>query len=542
MADQAPELLEQLTGGLTGATWRARQPDGLDVLVFQTILREESSRQSALDRLRRLGRISNPHLAPVRGWWSDADSVWVVGDLEQGVSLPDLPGGGFLSPQQAAAISFGVLEGIEALHSEGLNHGALTPENVRVLPDGNVMVAGHALATLRFPSQVELASELRQAGRLVCQAFGINPERDPRAAPRAIEHAAPALVVTARAIAAGNMGSDVRAAISGLRETSGPLAGPERLSLGAGELSSLVAAKRGGAPAGELRFRGLSGPITPAAAAPPPAPTQPAPAAPAPPAPAAAASPAPAPPPPPAPVEPAPPAAPVAAVPPGPPRPPAPSTPSGTAIPPAPRRSWEERMARPQPEPEERPGGGPNWLLIGVALVVIALLGLGGYSIRGLLLGSPSTSGGNQAGQPTTGATSTPTGTPSSTPTPGKSPVPGPVPTFAPKTAGAVSGVTLAAAGGDCLPGKHCTLNVVISTSKAGALSGVTWKFETFDPCTYATTEIAGGSITAQGSWNRFDGNTDVPLPTAKGQLAVVAVSGPDQAASSPLTFGTAGC
>ena len=64
------------------------------------------------------------------------------------------------------------------------------------------------------------------------------------------------------------MGSDVRAAITGLRETSGPLAGPERLALGAGELSSLVAAKRGGAPAGELRYRSLSTPIAPSAPTP----------------------------------------------------------------------------------------------------------------------------------------------------------------------------------------------------------------------------------------------------------------------------------
>jgi serine/threonine protein kinase len=519
MAEQAPQLLDQLATGPTGSTWRARGSDGEDVLVFQTILGEESARQAALDRLRRLGHISHPHLMPVRGWWADAEAVWVVADLEQGVALPDLPGGGFLSPQQAAAISFGVLEGIEALHTDGLNHGALTPENVRVLPDGNVLVAGHQLATLRFPSQTELASELRQAGRLVCQAFGISPERDPRAAPRAIEHAAPALVVTARAIAAGNMGSDIRAAISGLRETSGPLAGPERLSLGAGELSSLVTAKRGGAPAGELRFRSLSAPIAPGAAAaqapPAPSPNSVAPLAP------VAAAPPPDPPPTPAPA-----AEPVQAA--------APAAESA-----APRRSWEERVARPLPDPEDDSPRGPNWLLIGAALAVIALLAVGGYSIRGLVLGS-SGPGGTEL--PTGGETTTPSAQASSTPKPGTNPIPGPLPSFAPKTAGAVNGVTLAAAGGDCLPGKHCTLNVVITTATAGALPGVTWSFRTFDPCTYATAELGGGSITADGNWNRFEGNTDVSLPTAKGQLAVVAISGPDKAASSALLFGTPAC
>ena len=84
MSEQAPELVEELSAGPTGSTWRARQPDGLDVLVFRTILRDESARQAALDRLRRLGHISNPHLMPTRGWWADADGIWVVADLEQG--------------------------------------------------------------------------------------------------------------------------------------------------------------------------------------------------------------------------------------------------------------------------------------------------------------------------------------------------------------------------------------------------------------------------------------------------------------------------
>jgi len=190
MAEQAPELVEQIGYGPNGATWKARQPDGREVLAFQTILTDEPARQAALDRLRRLAKIPSHRLAPIRGWGADAEGGWVVGDLEQGVSLPDLPGGGFLSPQQAAAISFGVLEGLDALHADGLNHGDLAPENVRVMPDGNIRLTGHQLATLHFPSQEELVAELRDAGRLVCQAFGITPERDSRAAPRAIEHAA----------------------------------------------------------------------------------------------------------------------------------------------------------------------------------------------------------------------------------------------------------------------------------------------------------------------------------------------------------------
>ena len=84
MADQPPELVEQIADAPTGAVWKARQADGREVLAFQTLLTDDPARQAALDRLRRLARISSHRLVPIRGWWADAVGVWVVGDLEQG--------------------------------------------------------------------------------------------------------------------------------------------------------------------------------------------------------------------------------------------------------------------------------------------------------------------------------------------------------------------------------------------------------------------------------------------------------------------------
>ena len=364
MADQPPELIERVGTTPTGEVWRARSAEGKEVLATQTLLGDETSRQAAVDRLRRISRISDRRLLPVRGWWSDPSGVWVVSDLEQGLGLPELPGGGFLSPQQAAAISFAVLEGLKALHSEGLSHGYLVPEHVRVMPDGSVLLTGHQLATLGFPSQEDLAAEIRASGRIVCQAFGITPERT-SGAPRAIEHAAPALVVTARAIAAGTMRSDIGSALTALRETAGPLGGPERLGLGASELGSLVAAKRGGGASGELRYRSLNAPIGSGgmSTSPPP---QPAPPPTAPPRPAAPL-PTPYQPPAPRPPVPTPAPAPIAA----------PPLSSG-AGPAAPRRSWEERQAAPADDfADER--RGPNWVLIGGGVLVLLILALGAW-------------------------------------------------------------------------------------------------------------------------------------------------------------------
>jgi hypothetical protein len=512
MAEQPPELVEQIGNAPNGATWKARQADGREVLAFQTILTDEAARQAALDRLRRLARIPSHRLAPIRGWWADGEGIWVVSDLEQGVGMPDLPGGGFLSPQQAAAISFGILEGLEALHADGLNHGDLAGESVRVMPDGNVRLAGHQLATLHFPSQEELVAELRDAGRLVCQAFGIAPERDGRAAPRAIEHAAPALVVTARAIAGGTMRSDIKAALTALRETSGPLGGSERLALGAGELAALVAAKRGGAAGSPVSYRNLNAPIgsgspapaRPNAPAPGPAPTPSRPAYPV----AAAAAPAPAAVPPPAAQE--------------------------------PRRSWEERTLRPlHVDYQEERREGPNWILIGGVIAVVLVLALAGWFGRGLLFGSGSS---GTASRPQATPSSGARPSPKSSPTVAATPTPGQVPVFAPAAAGTIKAVTLKAGSPSCAPGSSCTFNVVINFNPAGSSHDVSWTFKTVDLCTSKVTDFSGGLITADGTWNTTDGNTTISLPAARGQLGVVALSGPDVAASAPLLLGTAGC
>ena len=509
MAEQPPELLEQIGQNANGTTWKARQADGREVIAAQTLLPDEAARQAALDRLRRVARLASSRLTPVRGWWADAQGVWVVSDPEQGVSLPDLPGGGFLSPQQAAAISFGILEGLEALHADGLNHGNLAPESVRVMPDGSVRLTGHQLATLHFPSQEELVAELRAAGRLVCQAFGITPERDNRAAPRAIEHAAPALVVTARSIAGGTMRSDVKAALTALRETSGPLGGSERLSLGAGELAALVATKRSGVPTGQVNYRHPSTPRSGEAARrlrealcrPRPGRW---------------------------------------------PRPCAPSlAPSGTRCRgghAAPLAAQVVGGADPPAASvglcRERPGG-PNWLLIGGVLAVL-LLAAGGWFGRGLLFG-----GGGSSPTATAGPPASPSGAssaaPKGSPSAAASGTPGSVPVFAPAAAGAVKGVALKAGSATCSPGSSCALNVVITFSPTGSSHDITWAFKTVDLCTAKVTDFSGGLITADGTWNTTDGNTTISLPAAKGQLAVVALSGPDVAASQPLTLGTAG-
>jgi hypothetical protein len=190
---------------------------------------------------------------------------------------------------------------------------------------------------------------------------------------------------------------------------------------------------------------------------------------------------------------------------------------------------------------EER-GDGPNWMLIGGVLAIVLLLALGGWFARGLVLGGSS---GTATAQPTAtpsgAASASPKASPKASPSAVASVPPGQVPVFAPAAAGSVKSVALKANSASCAPGASCTFNVVITFAVAGSPHDVTWRFKTVDLCTAAVTDFNGGLITADGTWNTTDGNSTLSVPPAKGQVAVVALSGPDVAASTPLLLGTAG-
>jgi len=181
-------------------------------------------------------------------------------------------------------------------------------------------------------------------------------------------------------------------------------------------------------------------------------------------------------------------------------------------------------------------------MLIGGVVAAVLLLGLGGWFLRSIFTGTNNTAVIGHPASPSGAITSSAKTSPKASPSAVPSAPPGQVPVFAPAAAGSVKSVTLKAAGGTCTPGASCTLNVVITFAVAGSPHDVTWSFKTVDLCTAAVTSFNGGLITADGTWNTTDGNTAITLPPAKGQLAVVALSGPDVAASPPLMLGTAGC
>ena len=486
MINTPPTILEEIAESPAGRVSRARLADGREVAAVQVVLADSTAVEAASDRLRRLARINDPALAPVLGWWVDGTTVWYLTELDEGLPFSRFPSAAVLSPQQSVALSLGILQGLDALYNEGLSHGALAAANVRVDDRGRVRLAGHPLAILHFPSDSELVAEVRVAGRLVCDAFGIPVEKSP-GPPRAIEHAAPALVIAARSIANGTLGHDVKGAAASLRDTAGPLASRERLALGLEELGALVGGRE------------------PDRMAAPPHPFT---------------------------LGDHPPAPPRVAV-------PAPLTPVPALLASVPARPALERpivshSARVRVAPPDSFGDGPpTWQRVAViAAILIVLAAVIGGGILGAraLLGSGSKSA---------VATPAPTATRAISPSP-TGPVA--VPVYAPPSMGAVKAVILTL-DGPCAVGSSCTVQVQVMFQTQSDSHAVNWGFKIFDRCASTTSDQPGGTVNAQGGWNNTISDSVFTLPAAKGQLAIVAIStAPDRAASQPLLVGSDGC
>lgn len=115
------------------------------------------------------------------------------------------------------------------------------------------------------------------------------------------------------------------------------------------------------------------------------------------------------------------------------------------------------------------------------------------------------------------------------------SPAPAAATAVAPRSAGFVNGVELTPVE-TCQPGASCSVRVTIKITAHNDVKHLTWTFVLVDPCTGSRTDVPGGSMIAQPSWQHIYTTTRVPLPQIRSVALLAMTTAPVRAASAPVT------
>jgi Protein tyrosine and serine/threonine kinase len=105
----------------------------------------------------------------------------------------------------------------------------------------------------------------------------------------------------------------------------------------------------------------------------------------------------------------------------------------------------------------------------------------------------------------------------------------------APRSAGFVDAIVVTPVE-TCQPGASCPVKVTIKITAHDDVKHVTWTFVLVDPCTGSRTNVAGGSMVAQPSWQHIYTTTSVPLPQTRSVALLAMTTAPVRAASAPVT------
>lgn len=150
-------LLRRLASGGMGVVWHAsdEEQDGRGVALKQVRLVDDSDpneRSRLIDALRRESQLAatageHPHVVAVHGVVEHDSEPWLVMDLVDGRDLRRVVReDGALPAPRAAALGVQLAEAVEHLHTRGLVHGDITPGNVLVTPDDQVVLTDFGIS------------------------------------------------------------------------------------------------------------------------------------------------------------------------------------------------------------------------------------------------------------------------------------------------------------------------------------------------------------------------------------------------------------
>lgn len=169
------ELVERLGMGQFGAVWMAHDTE-LDRTVAVKIPRQEQLSRGDVEMFLREARaaaqLHHPHIVGVHEVGRDGDTVYIVSDLVQGMTLADRLSAGRLSPREAASLCATIADALQHAHQAGVVHRDLKPSNIMLDADGQPHLMDFGLAK-RDSGEITMTMD----GRILGTPAYMSPEQ-----------------------------------------------------------------------------------------------------------------------------------------------------------------------------------------------------------------------------------------------------------------------------------------------------------------------------------------------------------------------------
>jgi serine/threonine protein kinase/tetratricopeptide (TPR) repeat protein len=160
------ELLDEVGRGAFGIVWRARDSQ-LDRMVAIKVPRHNvvsaGDREQFLREARAVAQLSHPNIVAVHEAGHDGESLFIVSDFVDGISLAEFLLSRRLSAHESATFCRKVAGALEHAHEKGVIHRDLKPSNIMLPREGQPQVMDFGLAK-RESGEITMTIEGRILG------------------------------------------------------------------------------------------------------------------------------------------------------------------------------------------------------------------------------------------------------------------------------------------------------------------------------------------------------------------------------------------
>jgi len=143
------ELVEPIGTGTFGTVWKARDTE-LDRIVAVKIPRQSqvdaTRSEMFLREARAAAQLSHPNIVSVREVGREGETLYIVSDFVEGLSLDDWLSGQQVTAREAVELCVTIAGALQHAHEQGVTHRDLKPSNIMLDAEGQPHVMDFGLA------------------------------------------------------------------------------------------------------------------------------------------------------------------------------------------------------------------------------------------------------------------------------------------------------------------------------------------------------------------------------------------------------------